>query len=530
MKLTVTKEIEINVLKKERHIALFMLLVLLASSMQTLSVAAQEVQTPSAQTVTTASKDPEIAPKEAGHTESASQSTQATLPSETLSMNSATDTTALTQTSSSKDLQEASEASQAPAAPSTAPATTPSTSTPSSSSSAKPSTTVPSATEPKPSQAPNVGTKPNHVTPVQPQAQVQAPLPQSASSAPAALFDDSDLDIMELPSAIASASYVKHWSGKDAYTHNLLSHRYGIKAEQLDGFLQSTKIAYDQNRINGKKILEWEKLSGLDARAIIAIAMAESSLGTAGVATEPGANMFGFGAFDHNPSNARNFNDEKAVIRMTQETIIQNYNTSFALQDKKAKLLAIGQLNVSLEGSVYFTDASGTGKARAKIMESVDEWIDQHGGTPEIPKELLLQSSASLAAVPVGYKLAKTNHVLDYVAGTYPWGQCTWYVYNRAQELGYRFGPYMGNGGSWKYAAGYETTHQPKVGYAISFNPGQAGADPTFGHVAIVEDVKEDGSILISESNCLGLGTISYRTFTAGQAAMLTYVVGQSIN
>ena len=30
--------------------------------------------------------------------------------------------------------------------------------------------------------------------------------------------------------------YADHWSDGDPYTHNLLVHRYGIKAEQLDGF------------------------------------------------------------------------------------------------------------------------------------------------------------------------------------------------------------------------------------------------------------------------------------------------------
>ncbi|HGD2778500.1 TPA: CHAP domain-containing protein [Streptococcus agalactiae] len=83
------------------------------------------------------------------------------------------------------------------------------------------------------------------------------------------------------------------------------------------------------------------------------------------------------------------------------------------------------------------------------------------------------------------------------------------------------------NGGDWKNKPGYQTTHEAKTGYAISFSPGQAGADRTYGHVAIVEDVKEDGSIPISESNVLGLGTISYRTFSAAEAAQLTYVVGE---
>lgn len=105
---------------------------------------------------------------------------------------------------------------------------------------------------------------------------------------------DLNLEIPVLPSVNTYAVYVEHWSGKDAYTHNLLSRRYGIKAEQIDGYLKSTGISYDKTRINGEKLLQWEKKSGLDVRAIVAIAMAESSLGTKGVATLLGANMFGY--------------------------------------------------------------------------------------------------------------------------------------------------------------------------------------------------------------------------------------------
>ena len=101
--------------------------------------------------------------------------------------------------------------------------------------------------------------------------------------------------------------YAEHWSDGDPYTHNLLVHRYGIKAEQLDGFLDTLGISFDRNRINGRKLLEWEAKSNLDVRGIVAIALNESSLGTAGVARNPGANMFGFGAFDSNPDNAKNF-------------------------------------------------------------------------------------------------------------------------------------------------------------------------------------------------------------------------------
>lgn len=188
-------------------------------------------------------------------------------------------------------------------------------------------------------------------------------------------------------SVIEGATYTDHWSTGDPYTHNLLVHRYDITAKQLDGFLETTGIAYDKICINGEKLLQWEKASGLDVRAIVAIAQMESSYGTAGVATSPGANMFGYGAFDSNPNNATNFNDEKAVTGLTQVTIIQNKNETFKIQDDKAKKYANGTLNTTTEGGVYFTDTSGSGKARAEVMKKLDKYIDDHGGTPKAPEE-----------------------------------------------------------------------------------------------------------------------------------------------
>ena len=85
----------------------------------------------------------------------------------------------------------------------------------------------------------------------------------------------------------------------------------------------------------------------------------------------------------------------------------------------------------------------------------------------------------------------------------------------------------MGNGGDWKQKAGYQTTHTPTEHSAISFSPGQAGSDPTYGHVVFVEQVKSDGSILISEANAKGLGVVAYRTFAKATANQFTYVIGK---
>ena len=70
-------------------------------------------------------------------------------------------------------------------------------------------------------------------------------------------------------------------------------------------------------------------------------------------------------------------------------------------------------------------------------------------------------------------------------------------------------------------------TNTPTLHAAVSFNPGQAGSDPTYGHVAFVEQVRSDGSILISESNVMGLGVLDYRSFSKVEASQFHYVIGK---
>lgn len=109
----------------------------------------------------------------------------------------------------------------------------------------------------------------------------------------------------------------------------------------------------------------------------------------------------------------------------------------------------------------------------------------------------------------------------------YPWGQCTWWAYVRRHQLGLAAASHFGNGGQWAYTArvlGYTVTSKPGVGDAVVFAPGQEGADGYYGHVAIVEHVNADGSILISESNVKGLGIISNRVISASSVPFLQYI------
>ena len=115
----------------------------------------------------------------------------------------------------------------------------------------------------------------------------------------------------------------------------------------------------------------------------------------------------------------------------------------------------------------------------------------------------------------------------DIITPTYPWGQCTWYVHQRRAEIGAPLPTTLSHGGLWYSRAksqGYNTGDTPTEGAAASFPFGYMNTPEAYGHVAFVEKVNDDGSIIISESNVEGLGVISQRKLTASEAEGLNYV------
>lgn len=106
----------------------------------------------------------------------------------------------------------------------------------------------------------------------------------------------------------------------------------------------------------------------------------------------------------------------------------------------------------------------------------------------------------------------------------YAFGNCTWYVYERRAQLGRPVGSFWGNANSWSiYAqsAGFTVNNQPATGAILSERSGY------YGHVAVVETVNGDGSIVISEMNNYaygGFNIVNKRTISAGQAGSYTYI------
>src|SRR5699024_5400392 len=85
-------------------------------------------------------------------------------------------------------------------------------------------------------------------------------------------------------------------------------------------------------------------------------------------------------------------------------------------------------------------------------------------------------------------------------------GDCTWYVYERRQQMGKPVSNQWGNASNWASAAksqGLNVSSSPSVGAIVQSNAWTNGAWGS-GHVAVVEKVNSDGSILVSEMNWSG--------------------------
>ncbi|WP_105985787.1 LysM peptidoglycan-binding domain-containing protein [Staphylococcus chromogenes] len=116
-----------------------------------------------------------------------------------------------------------------------------------------------------------------------------------------------------------------------------------------------------------------------------------------------------------------------------------------------------------------------------------------------------------------GYTSPTFNH-----QNLYDWGQCTWHVFNKRAEAGQPISTYWWNADHWAANAaadGYTVDHNPTVGSIMQNYEGPVG------HVAYVEQVNPDGSILISEMNYnTPPGTPDYRTIPASIASSYNYI------
>ena len=129
----------------------------------------------------------------------------------------------------------------------------------------------------------------------------------------------------------------------------------------------------------------------------------------------------------------------------------------------------------------------GTSVTNLMNANNLKNYLIYPGQVLKIPSSSSTTNSSSTNASPT------FNHQNLYTAG-----QCTWYVFNRRAQAGLPISTYWSDAKYWTYNAasdGYIVNHTPTVGAIMQSTAGY------YGHVAYVERVNPDGSILISEMN-----------------------------
>ncbi|AJC96994.1 LysM peptidoglycan-binding domain-containing protein [Staphylococcus hyicus] len=127
------------------------------------------------------------------------------------------------------------------------------------------------------------------------------------------------------------------------------------------------------------------------------------------------------------------------------------------------------------------------------------------------------QPSAPVVPTGSGYYSPVFNH-----SNLYDWGQCTWHVFNKRLAAGKGISTYWWNANAWDDNAardGYTINNRPAVGSILQSDMGY------YGHVAYVERVNADGSILVSEMNySASPGILTYRTIPAYSVGQFKYI------
>lgn len=282
---------------------------------------------------------------------------------------------------------------------------------------------------------------------------------------------------------------------------------------------------------------------GLYASIMIAQAILESDSGRSDLATAPNYNLFGMkGQFQGDSVNFQTLeSDGQNMYQLNAE--FRKYPSHKESLEDYATLIKNG-----IDGNpTIYKDAWKS--QSSNYRQATKAFVGTYATDPDYDQKLIhlietydlsrydnpeLASPLSEGSVKKPDALKNVNFQPFRAAGghaNYPQGQCTWYVYHRMAQYHVNIAKDMGNASDWTYNAltkGYQVTNTPQPHNAVVFEPNQFGADRYYGHVAFVEKVNDDGSIVISETNVKGLGVISYRTLDAKTAKQLDFITGQA--
>lgn len=160
--------------------------------------------------------------------------------------------------------------------------------------------------------------------------------------------------------------------------------------------------------------------------------------------------------------------------------------------EAKAAEQATAQSNATTTESAVTESTTATSTSKATTASSTStSTTNNTTSTVASSSQATTSSSASTSSV------STTD-----TSNTYPVGQCTWFVKNRATWVGNRWG----NANQWPASAranGFRVDNSPEVGSVVVFLNGAQYSDATYGHVGYVISVA-NGVITIEEGNYAG--------------------------
>jgi surface antigen len=133
----------------------------------------------------------------------------------------------------------------------------------------------------------------------------------------------------------------------------------------------------------------------------------------------------------------------------------------------------------------------------------------------EVPAPIVSQSPAAAS----GFRFGTSA---QYGYNGYSFGYCTWHASNRRAAVGKPIPANLGNASTWKarsQLAGIGVGNAPQK-FAVLWHPPR----DYYGHVGFVEEVYEDGSILVSDMNYPSWNGVSTRKLSPEQAAAYQYI------
>ncbi|CXO38692.1 Secretory antigen precursor SsaA [Staphylococcus aureus] len=216
-------------------------------------------------------------------------------------------------------------------------------------------------------------------------------------------------------------------------------------------------------------------------------------------------------------------------------SIAQKYNTSVESIKQNNQLdnnlVFPGQV-ISVGGS----DAQNTSNTSPQAGESLNIIASRYGVSVDqlmaannlrgyliMPNQTLqIPNGGSGGTTPTATTGSNGNASSFNHQNLYTAGQCTWYVFDRRAQAGSPISTYWSDAKYWAGNAandGYQVNNTPSVGSIMQSTPGP------YGHVAYVERVNGDGSILISEMNyTYGPYNMNYRTIPASEVSSYAFI------